>query len=1063
MTESVSTCIGPCVSFVVRYKGTITSVAALPSDRSSLQSSHVPRQSRRPFCLAAAVPQPNSPQARGKPTSVVLFLQASSAQSTSDPLPGDLMLPFIVALVFAVGLPLLPSSLYRALHLPTLKFNFLSARHAPEQVSVSSPGPALLPENVYSEAGSESSESPQYLTFPDIASGNCLNDAAAAPICMSLTEEQDSPQPSIWDLIHAQLLYQLAEATVIITLSFFATSAFLSRRYFCTFLERLTTALFISRHYSPKAAFSAFLQDVFCGLHQYWMDDNVSKGGTAKSVAKNSQQAALEVFANAIPGESHERDASVSSLVSVSNLQDTLDLASLDKSSLGSGSSSSASITLPHSTKVSSAIDPARTSPLDLSAHPLCSNIDISKQERSQFIHTETPLQPRINLSPSVETPGLNSDPFSPLTPSPPTSSTASLPSISMEDLYNSSRLITAPTFLPEPPRTEQKASVSDPSRLSQSSCGHESLSNVNSATTDPGFPPESNSTSSLISQSSRRRYKSDSIQVLATRCHLGDTTSLLDPAKVDVTCAFWKGAPQDGERATETLVKEAPAPARLPQSLPPPRIRRNTSEQGQNSLSAADAALAGLVVTTEGELIVPASQRTDGRYKVQLCSSSPLLIPASRSLRKEIRLRPGYALREAFAEKYLPPAARRRTSTWNPLFPESSASSPSSPHRHDSSLPSTPRDFCQGVFVHESNRGSLASQSDNWRRPNSGLASNARLPATVGKGAGAESTPVAVETPERNPAPAISPQASTALVKTDAITSTSMITTVAQATVPVVGQNTPIQPADHLPSPPTLDISTEKEMGSAAETTKASKSADAADNDPDNQENQQLEAPSPTPSAFTAAGRESRRPLRDITFSFSVPKSKAASEDLALAPPTTVETLAIFSHVPDIFPKGHLLRTPTRTSEDFDRAIRETALNSPRKRRQSAAESNLPVFQFKALSMFTPAHPNRLPRARRSAPHLGKYTGKQQQQQGKLPRAAQTPDGLKRRRIRTASSRGVENWTINLASASAAATPTIDHSGQIVLPAGTGWKGRSLVGAGQIPQRQRQPTAVLA
>lgn len=525
------------------------------------------------------------------------------------------MLPFILALVFAVGLPLLPSSFHRALHLPTLKFNFLSARHATELVSVSSPGPALLPENIYSEVGSESGGFPLYLAFPDVASGDCLNDAAA-PICMSLTEEQDLPQPSFWDLIHAQLLYRLAEATVIITLSFFATSAFLSRRYLCTFAERLTTALFISRLYSPKAAFSAFLQDVFCGAHQYWMDDSVFEGETAKSVAKSSQQAALEVFSTAIPGESYERGASVASLVSVSNLQDSLDLASLDKSSFGSGSSSITSITLPHSTKVSSAIVPARPSLLDMSAHPLCSNMDISKQERSQFIHTETPLQPRINLSPSVEKPGLNGDPCFPVPSSPHTGSAASLPSISMEDLYNSSRLITTPTFLSEHHRTEQTASTSDLSRHSQSSCGHESLSNVNSATTDPGFPSESNSTSSLISQGSRRRYKSDGIQVLATRCHLGDTTSLLDPAKVDATCAFGKSVPQVGERATETLVKEVPAPPRLP----PPRIRRITSEQGQNSLSAADAALAGLVVTAEGELIVPASQRTDGRYKVQLC-----------------------------------------------------------------------------------------------------------------------------------------------------------------------------------------------------------------------------------------------------------------------------------------------------------------------------------------------------------------------------------------------------------------------------------------------------------
>lgn len=564
------------------------------------------------------------------------------------------MLPFIVALVLAVGFPLLPSSLHRALRLPTLKSNFLSARHAPEQVSVSSPETTLLLENGYSEAGSESGGFPQYLVFPDIASGDCSNDAAAAPICMSLIEEQDSPQLSIWDLIHVQLLYQLAEATVIIALSFFATSAFLSRRYFCTFVERLSTALFISRHYSPKAAFSAFLQDVFCGLHQYWMDDSVSQAEIPKSVADNSQQAALEVFSNTIPGESYERDASVASLLSVSNL---VDLASLDKSSLGSGSSSSGSIMLPHPTKVSSAIDSARNSLLDMSAHPLCSNTDTSKQERPQFslgtcverypprstqptntletrnIHTELPLQPRTKLSPSVETPGPSSDACFSVALSPPTSSTASLPSISMEDLYKSSRLIAAPTFLPEPPLTEQSASVSDPFRHSQSSCGHESLSNVNSATTNPGSLPESNSTSSMISQGSRRRYKSDSVQVLATRCHLGDTTSLVDPAKVDVTCAFWKGAPQVGERTTEMLVKEASAPLHLPQSLPPPRIRRNTSEQGQNSPSAADAALAGLVVSAEGELIVPASQRPDGRYMVQLCSLGLLYSYVTRAV----------------------------------------------------------------------------------------------------------------------------------------------------------------------------------------------------------------------------------------------------------------------------------------------------------------------------------------------------------------------------------------------------------------------------------------------
>src|SRR5712675_1513970 len=55
----------------------------------------------------------------------------------------SLMLPFVFALIFAVGLPFLPSSLYRALHLPTLKFNLLSARHAP--VRLLAPSTATTP------------------------------------------------------------------------------------------------------------------------------------------------------------------------------------------------------------------------------------------------------------------------------------------------------------------------------------------------------------------------------------------------------------------------------------------------------------------------------------------------------------------------------------------------------------------------------------------------------------------------------------------------------------------------------------------------------------------------------------------------------------------------------------------------------------------------------------------------------------------------------------------------------------------------------------------------------
>ena len=521
------------------------------------------------------------------------------------------MLPFIVALVFAVGIPLLPSSFHRALHLPTLKFNFLSARHAPEQVLVSSPETTLLLEASYPKASPESGGSSQYLAFPDIPSADCSNDAAAPPICMSLTEKQDYPQPSIWNVIRVQLLYQLAEATIIIALSFFATATFLSRCCLSTLMERLCTAIFISRQYNSKAALSSFLQDVFYGLHQYWMDDTITKGETRDPAPDYSQQGTLEVFASIVPGENCEIDTSVPSLMSASNLQDNL-------MPLDSGLSFSASIPLPSSTKVSSAIGPARTSFLDNSTRPLCSNANVSEKERPQLslespvqrcppcttqptiisetknresdiTNGETSPQSRISGSCAVETSRPNTNACFPIVSSPPNSSTASLPFISMEDLYKSSRLSTATILLPEPPRRAQENCVSEPSPSSYPSCTRESLGSVN--VTPPNLEFE------RFQYESRRRYKSDGIQVRAARCHPADTAALLS----------------------------LPAPSPLPRSLPKPRIRRNTSELGENGLSAADAALAGFVVTGDGELIVPASQRPNGRYMVHFCASGLL------------------------------------------------------------------------------------------------------------------------------------------------------------------------------------------------------------------------------------------------------------------------------------------------------------------------------------------------------------------------------------------------------------------------------------------------------
>src|SRR6266853_3556897 len=85
-------------------------------------------------------------------------------------------------------------------------------------------------------------------------------------------------------------------------------------------------------------------------------------------------------------------------------------------------------------------------------------------------------------------------------------------------------------------------------------------------------------------------------------------------------------------------------------------------------------------------------------------------------------------------------------------------------------------------------------------------------------------------------------------------------------------------------------------------------------------------------PRLPTTTGTECRRLLRDITFSFSAPGSKGV-EYLAIPPPETAQTHTILSQVLD----NYLLQIPTRISEDANRAIRETALNSPRKRKPSA------------------------------------------------------------------------------------------------------------------------------
>ena len=550
------------------------------------------------------------------------------------------MLPFIVALVFAVGLPLLPSSLYRALHLPALKFNFLSARHAPEQVLVSSPEPTFLLESGYAEASLDSGGSFQYLVFPDISGLDSGNDAATEPTCVSITEEQDHPQTSFWYTINAQLLYQITEAAIIMTLSFFVAVTFFPRHYLHILLERLCITLFISRQYNPKAALSSFLQDVFSGLHRYWMENSVADGLTPKSTDNVSWLAALEVFADIAPGEYRQRDASVS-LVTVSVRQDHPDFVPLDEADLClEGSFSSVSSVSPAKfTKISALIDTTCTPLLNVPAHSPNSDTGVSGKEGPRNVLGAIP-----NADTSSDT-GISSPRFPEAlehcnnAPLPVSSHFRSCTeSISMEDLYNSARLSVAVAALSEPSVRTQATTSSDPPVSPYSSCDLGALENIACTTSNPdseGSQSEYISTSSSkISQSSRRRYKSDNIQVRAASCHLGDAAATLAPAKVDATCAFWKSLPQNNEARVETPVKEPSGSGSLPGVWA--LCRATKPELADGGPTATDAALTGIVTTPEGTLIVPASQRPDGRLLYLLSIWSPLLIWQSQFTQRD-------------------------------------------------------------------------------------------------------------------------------------------------------------------------------------------------------------------------------------------------------------------------------------------------------------------------------------------------------------------------------------------------------------------------------------------
>jgi hypothetical protein len=329
-----------------------------------------------------------------------------------------------------------------------------------------------------------------------------------------------------------------------------------------------------------------------------------------------------------------------------------------------------------------------------------------------------------------------------------------------------------------------------------------------------------------------------------------------------------------------------------------------------------------------------------------------------------------------------------------------------------------TPKSMRQRLFA----RNSPAALSDNWRKSSSGLT---LTPEGTPPPKAVNVPPIVVETNEMDSPPGT-------LLQKRSMQPTITMTT--QAMVAVSNQHAATPPGDSLSSrgtapgfPPT---GTERvSVKGDAEATQVGKCVGTTE---DNRANQQPEVSSVTPSTATNTREGCRRPLQDITGSLSMPEPKAI-EFPALHAAATTPTAITLAHVTNNFPKN-VSKVPIQINKDLGGGARETALSSssPRKRKSPQEGDASEVLQPN----------NSLIPHRRSAPHLGPN-----RQQATVLRTAQTPEGSKRRRMRTASAKGVENCNI------AFTVPATDQNGQIVLPAGMGWKGRSLA-AGQPPRR---------
>ena len=969
------------------------------------------------------------------------------------------MFPFVFAFILAIGIPLLPSSFYKALHLPTLRFNFLSA-YAPERSFVPSSERPLL-EHGYSRGSSVSKESSQFLivsspNFPDYEPDS---DVLAY---MSFTEklELNYPQTSIWLAICAQLLYQRVEAMVIMTLSFLFATTFLSRRSLSTLIERFCTALFICWHFTPKAALSSFFPDVLLCVHKYWMDNSVTSDQVPTTPTNFTQHDSLGVLAD--------------SILSTAPISEGLDLTPLKESNRWSEKSSRVSLITPPRSRETSAPPELALMPLEqpvyppctqstqvkplllltygpsinVGSHPLGSTTKLSQYGRSSDV-LGMPGEHRLlrTTSSSIITNqnfnyagvgASNSKADLSGTDEVVTKVAAFLGRSSTQDLYSASkRGSTPPSTLALP---IEGRDTKAPDAISGSSLVHSTITNISNSLSKPE-PDERHAerlrpSSTERFYSGRRRYKSDGIQVRSSRCHLGYPGASPDPAKVDGTCVFWNSAVRHDERGGRAPGKQVLARGFPSESSSLQRISGSAGVSG--SVGSPDAALAGIVSTSEGGIMVPASQRADGRYisrlHLFLFLPSDSYMAACCSMRKEIKVRPGHFLREPLAEKYRLPATRVRTSTWDPRLRELWATPPSSPYACNS-LPFTPMSVGQRLFGRQCN--SPASLAHDWRR----LSSTSTVVGTPPQAKGNDACTPLVEKVS-SPLAKLRPMSSTKLPKFPAseFSILSETTTIASpmSARAFDNQSSLIQSEDQILSYPPELSHVEKAI------------VPAPDDGTEQPESSKLVRPAT--EVWDNAEKENRLPLRDITTSMVVSETigclKPPSTPTVLAS-STARMIASLQVANDI---QRELEASTRTT-----TVMEPLLPSPLRKRKPSGEP-LSQSAIKSATTRSPSESptsalHRRPRTRRSAPHLAGHNKRQ------VVVTAQTLEGsAKRRRVRTASALGMENVAV------AFPTATVDRNGQIVLPAGTGWKGRSLssLTPSQLPvapQRQRRPT----